>query len=90
MLPSVYVPVAVNCCDVPKGMDDGNGVTAIETRTGGVTVSVAERLIVPDVAVMVVAPCPRVLARPCATLATFASEELQVAVFVRSEVLPSL
>jgi hypothetical protein len=32
VLPSVYVPAAVNCCVLPKGMDADCGFTAMETR----------------------------------------------------------
>ena len=47
VLPSVYVPVAVNCCLVPSGMDGFAGVTPIETSAGGVTVTVAPALVTP-------------------------------------------
>ena len=40
VLASVYVPVAVNCCVLPAARDGVRGVTAIETREGGDTVSV--------------------------------------------------
>ena len=40
MLPSEYVPVAVNCCVVPFGIDGFAGVTAIDTRVAGPTVKV--------------------------------------------------
>src|SRR5208282_2456849 len=32
VVPSENVPVAVNCCNVPRGMDAFAGVTAIETK----------------------------------------------------------
>jgi hypothetical protein len=32
VLPSLYVPVAVNCCVYPAGMEGFAGVTAIDTR----------------------------------------------------------
>ncbi len=41
VVPSENVPVAVNCCTVPRGMDAFTGVTAIETRVALVTVRVA-------------------------------------------------
>ena len=60
------------------------GVTAIDTRAGGPTVSVAEPLIVPDVAVTVALPCARDEARPALLmLATVVDDELQVAEVVR-------
>src|SRR5208282_6636110 len=44
VLPSLYVPVAVNCCVVPAAIEGFAGVTAIETSVGAVTVSVVEPL----------------------------------------------
>jgi hypothetical protein len=64
VLPSVYVPVAVNCSLVPNGITGIAGVTAIETSTAGMMVSVVEPLIVPDVAVTVVLPNATLLAIP--------------------------
>ena len=42
VLLSVYVPVAVNCCVFPAGMEACAGVTAIETNAAAATVSVVE------------------------------------------------
>ncbi len=42
VLPSVYVPVAVNCFVVPRGIVGIAGVTAIDTKAAGVTVNVVE------------------------------------------------
>jgi hypothetical protein len=64
VLPSVYVPVAVKPCIVPSGMTGTAGVTAIETSTAGLTVTVVEPLIVPNVAVTVVLPKATLLASP--------------------------
>jgi hypothetical protein len=58
VLPSVYVPVAVNCCVFPWAIDEAAGLSAIETSVGAVTVSIVEPLTEPDVAVIVVTPCP--------------------------------
>jgi hypothetical protein len=70
-------------------MLEAAGVTAIDTRAGGPTVNVAEPLIVPEVAVMVVLPWATDEASPALlTLATVADEELQVAVEVKVCVLP--
>lgn len=61
------------------------GITAIEVNTGGVTVSVTEPLIVPDVAVIVADPAARLLASPALfTVVTEFAEEVQVAVLVKS------
>lgn len=79
MLLSVKVPVAVNCCVVPIAMLTGLGVTAIDTRAALVTVSEADPLIEPEVAVIVTGPVPVLVAKPDALMeATFASEEDQV------------
>jgi len=71
------------------------GMSASESRTAGVTVSVVELLIELDVAVMIVAPKPILVAKPwlpgvLLIVATAALEELHVADEVRSCVLPSL
>jgi hypothetical protein len=50
------VPIAVNCCDVPSGIVAVAGVTAMDVRTGAVTVKVEDPAMVPEVAVIVVAP----------------------------------
>ena len=52
----LYVPVAVNCWFVLTGIVGFAGVTAIETRAGGVTVSVVVALIVPEAAFIVAVP----------------------------------
>jgi hypothetical protein len=50
VLPSLYVPVAVNCCVAPLTIDGLLGVTDSETRVGGVTVRLVEPLIDPELA----------------------------------------
>src|SRR6202022_2626806 len=83
-------PMAVNCCGVPFGTDGFAGVTAIDANTGAVTVSVAVPCTVPETALIVVGPCPRVVAAPVALIvATVVADELHVAVPVKSAVLPS-
>ena len=67
------------------------GVTAIETRLGAVTVSVAVPVTPEEAAPIVVDPCAfEVASPPLATVATFELELDQVAVLVRSWVLESL
>jgi len=57
VLPSLYVPIAAYCWLVPLAIDALPGLTANDTRTGAVTATLAEPLIVPpEVAVIVVAP----------------------------------
>jgi hypothetical protein len=47
---SAYVPVAVNCSEVPLAIDKFGAVTAIETSVAAVTVKVADPLTFPEVA----------------------------------------
>lgn len=57
VVPSVYVPVAVNCCVNPAARETPVGVVAIETNVADVTVNVAELLVLPlSVAVMFAVP----------------------------------
>jgi len=58
--------VAVNCWVVPTAILAFTGAMAIETKVGpgAVTVSVVEELMEFDVAEMVVAPCPELVASP--------------------------
>ncbi len=91
VVPLLYVPVAANCCVLPAATEAVAGVTEIEVSTGAVTVSVAEPLIVPDLAVIVALPCATLVASPpLLTVATDFAEELQVAVLVRFCVVPLL
>src|SRR6266568_7668759 len=65
VLPSEYVPVAVNCSVVPKSIDGSAGATAIAERIGAeVTVRIVEPVILPDVAMMVAVPPANALANP--------------------------
>ena len=64
VLPSLNVPVAVNCCLFPAAIVGAAGVTAIETSVAGVTVKVVEPFNGPEVAVIVVVPAATLLARP--------------------------
>jgi hypothetical protein len=65
-------------------MDAGLGVTAIEVNTTAVTVSVAEPLIVPEVAVIVAVPCAMVVAKPALLIVAIEfAEEVHVTLFVR-------
>lgn len=67
------------------------GVIANDTSTGCPTVRDADPLIAPDAAVIVALPSPTPVARPeLLTVATVATDELQLAEFVKICVLPSL
>lgn len=91
LLPSVKVPVAVNCWVVPSGICGIAGVMAIETSAAGVTVKVVEPLVEPAVAVTLALPWLTLVAKPWPlTVAMLLSAELHLADVVRSSVLPSL
>lgn len=92
-LPSVNVPVAVNCCVVPSEIDGLAGVTAIETNAAAVTVNVVLPAIEPEVAVILAEPVPTALANPCElaallTVATVVVSELHCTVFVMFCMVP--
>lgn len=87
MLPSVKLPVAVNCCVVPNAMEGFAGVTAIETNAAAVTVKVVLLVIEPEAAVIFTEPVPTVVANPCEpiallTVATAVVSELHCTVSV--------
>src|SRR5438105_11764975 len=89
LVPSVKLPVAVNCCCVPAGIEGLAGVTTIDASAAPVTVSIVELLIDPDVAVIVVVPVPALVASPCVPVlllitATLVSDELHTTVVVTS------
>jgi hypothetical protein len=76
---------------LPAATDTEAGVTAIDVNTAAVTVSVAEPLIVPDVAVIVADPCATLVASPPVfTVAIDVADELQVTVLVRVCCVPLL
>jgi hypothetical protein len=79
VLPSLYVPVAVDCCVVPRAIEMSAGVTAMDCSTAGKTDNDAEfETMDPEVAVIVVEPVPLLLACPVASIvATNGSEEAQ-------------
>jgi hypothetical protein len=55
-VPSLKVPVAVNCCVVPMTMVGLAGVTEIDVRVAVFTVTSVDPLIEPEVAVIVAGP----------------------------------
>ena len=67
------------------------GVRAMETKAGGVTVSVDEPLTVPSAALTRIVPCPVLVANPWLLMFAMAEfEELQTTELVRSETVPFL
>ena len=86
--------MAVNCRVVPSAMLGLVGVTDMDTRVAGVTVSVVDPYILPDVAVIVVEPAAAGVARPLEPdtllmVATPPADEPQVTAVVRSCVVLS-
>lgn len=95
VVPSEYVPNAVNCCFVPSATEALPGDTVSETSAAGVTVRVLEPVTDPEVAVIAVCPVPTLVARPpvtgaLLTVATVVTLEFHVAVPVMSCVVPSV
>ena len=94
VVPSENVPVAVNCCNVPSGIDGDAGVTAIEFAVAFVTVRVALEKTLPELAVIAELPAAMPIARPGALFtlmpATARFPELHCTAPVMFCVLPSL
>jgi hypothetical protein len=91
VVPSLKVPVAVNCWVLPLVIDGFAGVTAIDCSVAAVTVSKVEPLMDDDVAVIVEVPTPAPLASPAALIvAVELVPELHVTVPVTFCVEPSL
>jgi hypothetical protein len=89
-VPSEYVPVATNCLVVPLALVGLAGVTERDKSVAGLTVSVVEPDIVPDVTVIVVVPAATDVAKhPALTDATPVLDELGITCVVRSCVVLS-
>ena len=87
VLPSLKVPVAANCCVVPRASMGFAGVTVIDTKVGvtAKNAMVVDPAIEPEVAVIVEVPAPAPDTSPLlVTEAAEEFEEVQVADFVRS------
>src|SRR5271167_2279075 len=68
VVPSLNVPVAVNCCVAPLVIEGFAGVTAIDCSVAAVTVRSVEPLIDDDVAEIVEVPTAAPVARPAALI----------------------
>ena len=92
VLPSLNVPVAVNCSVVPLEIDVLGALIAIDCRTAAVTVRVIELDVTPPCAALIfVEPVAFPVARPeTLIVATVEFEEDHVTELVRFCVLPSL
>lgn len=93
--PSVYSPVAVNCCEPPIGMDGLCGLTSMAAKIALVTVRLPDPVTVPTVALMTVLPLPVLVTIPLLpevllTVATLGTDELQCAELVTSCFEPSV
>jgi hypothetical protein len=90
-LPSLKFPVAVNCRAVVAAMVGFVGVTVIDVREPGVTVSRVDAVTEPAPAMMVVWPAATQFATPLAEIvATAVEEELQLTEDVTFCWLPSV
>jgi hypothetical protein len=70
-------------------MEGADGVTAMETRAGAVTVRRVDPLIAPEVAVIVVVPAATLVVNPAELMvATLVPVEVQVTELVRLAVVP--
>jgi hypothetical protein len=70
-------------------MEGVDGVTAMETRVGAVTVRRVDPLIAPEVAVIVVVPAEEAVANPAELMfATLVAVEVHVTELVRFAVVP--
>jgi len=80
--PSVYSPVAVNCCDPPMGTDGLCGLISMAARIRFVTVKLDDPVTLPELALMSVFPLLALVANPplpgvLLTVATLGTDELQ-------------
>src|SRR5262249_23157599 len=93
IVPSLYVPAALYCREVPVATCKLTGVTAIDFRVAAVTVTFAAPLVTPfTVALTWAEPelMPRTNPEPIPTVAVLLFVEAQVALEVTSCWLPSL
>lgn len=90
VVPSVYIPVAMNCCFVPLAMLVLTGVIEMEPSVAGETVRFVEPDRPPAEAVIVVVPVARAAASPELLMVAIAVlVDVQVDVAVRSWVVLS-
>ena len=79
VLPSLYVPVAVNLAIVPDAIDEYVEASAIETKAGGLTfITRVPGVALPKLAWIVTLPCATPVTNPPTTVATDVFEEIQV------------
>src|SRR3984957_7743930 len=94
VVPSLKLPVAVNCCVPPSDMLVSLGATVMVSRVALVTVNIADPFSSPNSALMVAVPGATPATKPLVgdallTVATEAGVEVQLTELVRFCVLPS-
>src|SRR5271169_6599877 len=94
VVPSLYVPVAANCCVCNGAKDTLLGVIAMDSSSAGETVSSVAPETLAYVAVMVLVPAVSTVAKPCVPVvllivATVAVDEFQFAVVVTTALVLS-
>jgi hypothetical protein len=91
VVPSLKLPLALNCCVVPRGIDEASGEIVIDSSTVEVTVKVAVPVTLPEDATMRVSPGAIVRAIPDSSMVATAGElELHATTLVRIFVVESL
>ena len=91
MLPSLNVPVAVNCCDCPAAIVGFEGAMVSETSAAGLTVTAIDPVMLPDVAMTFAEPTLSACANPeLLTETVVAALELHVTDEVKSREVPLL
>jgi hypothetical protein len=90
VLPSLKVPVAVNCSLVPAAIVLCGADTAMDTRVAGSTFRVAVSDIAPTLPVMVVVPVAIPVAIPEESMVATPVDDEDHVTFVRSCVVPSV
>ena len=90
-LPSLKLPVAVNCCEPPAEMLGLAGEMLIEVKVAFVTVNCTVAVAEPSMAVIVEDPEESAETTPVwySTVATLGPEDVQFTTLVRSCVVPS-
>jgi len=91
VLPSLNVPVAVNCSTVPLAIEAFGPLIAIDCRVAAVTAKAKMFEVMPlCVAVMLLEPTAAPVSRPPGAMVAAAEEDAQVTEPVKFWVLPSL
>ena len=91
LLPSLYVPVAVNGCVVPFAIEALPGLMEIDRSNGAITAAPVAFATVPELALIWAVPIVVPITKPPAlTGATAGASEAQITEAVTSSMLPSV